>query len=174
MKITISGPPGSGTTTIAKIVSRKLNLKLISAGEIFRQLASQRGMTLEEFGRYAEEHPEIDTLIDRTQKELAEKEANAVVEGRLSGWMVKNADLKVWIFADAEVRYRRIAQRERKDVSIIRQETKLREETEKRRYKKFYGIDIDDWSIYDLIVNSARFSAEEIAELIIRASEFKK
>ena len=174
MKITISGLPGSGTTTVAKIVSERLNLKLISAGEIFRQLAAQRGMTVEEFGKYAEEHQDIDTLIDRTQRELAEKEENAVVEGRLSGWMIKDADLRVWIFADAEIRYQRIAKREQKDIAIVRQETKFREETEKRRYKKFYGINIDDWSIYDLIINSGNFSAEEVAEIIIKAAELKK
>ncbi len=173
MKITISGLPGAGTTTAAKIVSEKLGLKLISAGEIFRQLATQRGMTVEEFGRYAEEHPEIDTLIDRTQKEMAEKEKNAVVEGRLSGWMVKDAELKVWIFADPEVRYQRIAKRENKDLSIVRQETRTREEVEKRRYKKFYSIDLDDMSIYDLIINSGSFSPEEIAEIIITAARFK-
>ncbi len=174
MKITISGLPGSGTTTVAKIVSKKLGLKLISAGEIFRQLAAQRGMTVEEFGKYAEEHPEIDTLIDKTQREMAEKEDNAVIEGRLSGWMVKNADLKVWIFADAEVRYKRIAKREGKDLAVVRQQTKMREEIEKRRYQKFYSIDLDDWSIYDLIINSTKFEAEEIAELIVKAAEFKK
>ncbi len=167
MKITISGPPGSGTTTVAKLVSEELGIKLISAGEVFRQLAAQRGMTVEEFSKYAEQNPEIDTLIDKTQKELADAEKDAVVEGRLSGWMIRDADLKVWIFADAEIRYSRIAKRENKDVSIVRQETRLREEAERRRYQKFYSIDIDNWKIYDLIVNSGKFDAETIAELII-------
>ncbi len=173
MKITISGLPGTGTTTVAEIVAKRLGLKLISAGGIFRQLAAQRGMTLEEFGKLAEENPEIDKLIDTTQKEIAEKEDNVVVEGRLSGWFVRDADLKVWLFADAEVRYSRIAMREKKDVAIVRQETRRREELEKRRYRKFYSIDLDDLSIYDLVINSGRFSAEAIAELIIRALELK-
>ncbi len=89
MKITISGPPGSGTTTAAKIVAKKLGLKLISAGDVFRQLAAKKGMTVEEFSQYAEENPEIDRLIDHTQKEMAEKEKDVVVEGRLSGWFIK-------------------------------------------------------------------------------------
>jgi cytidylate kinase len=169
MKITISGPPGSGTTTVARLLSQKLGLKLISAGEIFRQLASQRGMTVEEFGKYAENNPEIDTLIDKTQKEMAEKEENAVVEGRLSGWMIKNANLKVWLFAKPEIRYGRIAKREKKDISVVKQETRQREEIEKSRYSKFYGIDIDDWTIYDLIINSGSFQAEKIVNIILEA-----
>ncbi len=173
MKITISGPPGSGTTTVAKILSSKLGLKLISAGEIFRQLARHRGMTVEEFGKYAEANPDIDTLIDKTQKEMAEKEENAIVEGRLSGWMIKEAELKIWLFAKPEIRYERIAKREGKDLSVVRQETRQREEVEKSRYSKFYGIDINDWSIYDLVINSGSFDAESIAEIILTAIRMK-
>lgn len=169
MKITISGLPGSGTTTAAKIVAEKLGMRLISAGDVFRQLAAKKGMTVEEFSKYAEQNPEIDRLIDKTQQELAEKEKNAVIEGRLSGWFVKDADLRVWIFADPDVRYGRIAKREGIDISIARQQTRVREELEKRRYQKFYSIDIDNWSIYDIILNSGKFDAETIAEIIIIA-----
>ncbi|MDK2796422.1 MAG: CMP/dCMP kinase [Archaeoglobaceae archaeon] len=169
MKITISGPPGSGKTTVAKILSERLKIKLISAGEVFRRLAFEKGMSLEEFSKHAELNPEIDILVDKVQREMAEKEKDAIIEGRLSGWMIKNAELKVYIFADAEVRYSRIAKREGKDLSVVRKETLLREEVEKRRYQKFYGIDIEDWRIYDLIINSNRMSPEKIAEIIITA-----
>lgn len=171
MKITISGLPGSGTTTVAKILASKLNYKLISAGEVFRQLAREKGYSLEEFSKYAESSPDIDLYIDKLQKELAEKEENAIVEGRLSGWMIKDADLKVWIFANEDIRYARVAKREGKDIVEIRKKTKSREEYEKSRYRKFYGIDIDDWSIYHLIINSGHFDAESIAEIILKAVE---
>jgi len=170
MRITISGPPGSGTTTVARLLAEKLGYKLISAGEIFRKLASERGMTLEEFSKYAESNPDIDFHIDKLQKEMAEKEDNVVVEGRLSGWMVKDA-FKVWIYADAEVRYRRIAQREGKDIARVKNETKRREELEKRRYKKFYSIDLNDVSVYHLAINSERFKPEDIVEIILKALE---
>ncbi len=173
MKITISGPPGSGTTTVARLLAEKLEFKLISAGEIFRKLAAERGMTLEEFSKYAESNPDIDFYIDRLQKDMAEKEDNVVVEGRLSGWMVKNA-FKVWIYASPEVRYRRIAQREGKDLARVKNETKRREELEKRRYKKFYSIDLDDISIYHLAINSEHFKPEEIVEIILKALEFHR
>jgi len=168
MKITISGPPGSGTTTVAKLLANRLGYKLISAGEIFRKLASEKGMTLEEFSKYAESHPDVDLYIDKLQKEIAEKEDNIVVEGRLSGWMIKDA-FKVWIHADPEIRYKRIAQRENKDLAKVRSETKKREEIEKKRYKKFYSIDLDDLSIYHLIINSGYFKPDDIVEIILKA-----
>ncbi len=166
MRITISGPPGSGTTTVAKLLAERLGFKLISAGEIFRRIAVEKGMSLEELSRYAESNPDIDFYIDRLQKEMAEKEDDVVVEGRLSGWMVKDA-FKVWIYASPEVRYRRIAEREGKDIARVKNETKRREELEKKRYKKFYSIDLDDISVYHIAINSDHFKPEEIVEIIL-------
>ena len=168
MKIAISGPPGSGTTTVAKLVAEKLGYELISAGEIFRQMARERGYTIEEFSKIAEENEEIDHYIDRTQKELASMKENAVVEGRLSAWVVENS-FKVFIFAPEDVRVERIAKREGKSIEKVREETRRREMYERSRYRKYYGINIDDWSIYHLILNSACFSAEAIAKLIVEA-----
>ncbi len=173
IKITISGPPGSGTTTIAKKISDELEIPLISAGDLFRKLARERGMTVEEFGRYAESNPDIDMLIDRTQKEEAASLDECVVEGRLSAWMVDNATLKVLIFADDRVRFERIARRERKSIEVARQETIARENIEKERYKKYYGIEVDNWSIYDLIINSTSFKADEVVGIILKALEFR-
>jgi cytidylate kinase len=173
IKITISGPPGSGTTTIAKNISERLGIPLISAGNLFRKLARERGMTVEEFGRYAESNPDIDMLIDKTQKEEASKLNACVVEGRLSGWMVDEANLKVLVFAEDGVRFERIGKRERKPIEVAKRETLARENVERERYRKYYGIEIDDWRIYDLIVNSTRFTADEVAEIILKALEFR-
>ncbi|HID43956.1 MAG TPA: cytidylate kinase [Archaeoglobaceae archaeon] len=171
MRITISGLAGAGTTTVAKMLASKLDYILISAGEIFREMAKKRNCSLEQFSKIAENDSEIDLYIDRMQKELAEKEDNAVVEGRLSGWMIEDA-FKVFIFAEPDIRYSRIAKREHKDINQAREETVKREKYERRRYKKFYGIDIDDWSIYHLILNSGYFEAEEIVEIILKAVEY--
>ena len=173
IKITISGPPGSGTTTIAKRISERLEIPLISAGNLFRKLARERGMTVEEFGRYAESNPEIDLLIDKTQKEEAASLKACVVEGRLSGWMVDNATLRVLIFAEDKTRFERIAKRERKPIEVAKRETLARENIERERYKKYYGIEIDNWSIYDLIINSTSFLADEVVEVILKALEFR-
>ncbi|WP_457550338.1 (d)CMP kinase [Archaeoglobus sp.] len=172
-RITVSGLPGSGTTTVAKLLAEKLGWKLISAGEVFRKLAIERGMTLEEFSQFAENNPEIDIYIDKMQRELAEREENVVVEGRLSGWMIKDA-FKVWIYADPEIRYERIAKREGIELSRARVETRRREELERRRYKKFYSIDIDDISIYHLAINSGSFKPEEIVEIILKAFDLAR
>lgn len=172
MRITISGLPGSGTSTVARIIASKLDYSLISAGEIFRELSSKKGYTLEQFGKIAEQDSEIDLYIDRLQKERAKKAENAVIEGRLSGWMVEYA-FKAFLFADRDSRVSRIAKRENKSLYIAREETISREKDEERRYSKFYGIDVNDWSMYHIILNSGYFDPKTIAEIVIKAVDAK-
>ena len=93
MRVTVSGPPGSGTTTLARLLAGRTGLRLISAGEVFRGLAAERGLDLAAFGALAETDPGIDRLIDERQREIAAETDDIVVEGRLSGHMVEHARL---------------------------------------------------------------------------------
>ncbi|HDN81433.1 MAG: AAA family ATPase [Methanomicrobia archaeon] len=173
MKITIGGLPGSGTTTSARLIERNLGFKHIYAGLIFRELAEERGMSLEEFSKHAEGNRDIDNLIDRKQKELSGKYEKCIVEGRMAAYFV-NADLKIWLTAPFDARAERIANRERKSLEESKKEIKMRERSEKKRYKKFYGIDIDDLSVYDLIINTDKWEPAGVYKIIKKAIEVKR
>jgi len=43
----------------------------------------------------------------------------------------------------------------------VLRETVARERSERRRFKKIYGIDVDDHSSFDLVLNTARLSVRE-------------
>lgn len=58
---------------------------------------------------------------------------------------------------DLRTRAGRISKRESKLLDDAMQETRIREESEARRYKMYYNIDINDLSAYDLIVDTGRF-----------------
>jgi len=47
--LTISGQPGSGTTTVAENIEERLDATYVNAGEIFRLLAADHGMSLSVF-----------------------------------------------------------------------------------------------------------------------------
>ncbi|QYZ79078.1 cytidylate kinase [Methanofollis formosanus] len=166
MRITISGPPGSGTTSLARYLAEKHGLRVISAGEMFRALASERGMSLAEFGKLAESDAAVDKLIDARQKETAEAEDNIVAEGRLSGWMVSNADLKIWLSASFECRTTRISSRDGEGEDDARRHTEERQVCERGRYLSYYGIDIDDFSVYDLVLSSERWDVEGLGAIV--------
>jgi cytidylate kinase len=163
--IAISGLHGAGKTTAAKHLARKFKLRYVSAGDVFRQMAKERGMTLEEFSRYAERHPSIDFEIDQRTVEAA-KGKNVLIDGRLAGWMAKRADIKILMTASLEVRVKRIVGREGRRYREVLEETRTRERSEARRFKRFYDIDINDYSSFDLVLNTDRLSVNSMARIL--------
>lgn len=166
MRITVSGPPGSGTTSLAAHLVKRHEMTLISAGEVFRMLAKERGMELAAFGRLAEEDESVDRMIDARQKEMGESQDNIIIEGRLAGWMVDNADLRILVNAPLACRAARIAEREGLDPAESEDLTAEREECEATRYFNYYGIDLNDLSIYDLVISSEKWGKEELAGVV--------
>ena len=166
MIITIGGLAGSGTTTAAKVLSEKLNIPFKSTGAIFRDMAVENGMSVIEFSKYAEDNTDIDIEIDKRQAKLAEKSENLIIEGRLSAYFIE-ADLRIWLTAPFDTRANRICDRESKTEEIAKREVKIREESEALRYLDIHNIDINNFDIYDLIVNTERFNPDSIAEIIL-------
>jgi len=167
MQITLSGLPGSGTTSLARYLSSQLGFSLISAGEVFRQMAKDRNMDLAEFDMLAERDPSIDTYIDARQKEIAQEKDDIIIEGRLSGWMVSDADLKIWLMAPLACRVERILTRDSiSDLATARAFTDEREKSEALRYRIYYQIDINDLSSYHIVLNSEHWDIEKLGAII--------
>ncbi|MCX6668573.1 MAG: AAA family ATPase [Methanothrix sp.] len=172
MIITISGAPGTGTTTLARGLAASLGLRWVNSGDLFRRIASEKNISVKEMNRLAEKGPEIDYQIDDAQKALA-REGSGVFEGRLSGHLLP-ADLKVLLKADLRARAERIARRESKLPEDAMQETRAREESEARRYKKYYNIDINDLSVYDLVVDTGRFNEAGTFSIVLAAARARQ
>lgn len=167
--ITVGGLPGSGTTTACRNLRERLGLPYIYAGHIFRGMAQEANMTLAEFGRYCEDHPEVDRELDARQLEIL-KHGDVIVEGRLSGWLaIQNGitALTVWLWAPVDVRAARIVQREGGDPKHRRDEMLEREFSEAKRYRTFYGMDIQDQEQYDLVVETHTRTPEQVVEAIL-------
>jgi cytidylate kinase len=164
MIITISGLTGSGKTTVARALVERLGFRHLSAGEVFRKMAEERGMSLLEFSRLAEEDHSLDREVDERQKRIA-GEGDTIVDGRISGRILE-ADIAIWLKAPLEVRARRVARREGKDYEQALEETRRREESEKKRYREIYGFSMEDLSPYHLVFDTCLWSAETLVEVL--------
>lgn len=164
--ITVSGLHGTGKSTYAKAISEEFNLRHVSAGALFRQIAAERGLSIEELSRTAERDKEIDRLIDdRTRGEASRRDV--ILDGLLAGWMARDyADLKIYLKCPDDVRMHRIAERDEITYEKARKTTTFREDTEKKRFKRLYDIEMDDLSIYDLIINTGLMSLKSNIEVI--------
>lgn len=174
--ITVSGPPGSGTTTLSRLLKERLGLPYVYAGQIFRDQAEERGMGLEEFGRLCEEDDAVDRGLDDEQTRLLQEAAagdqGLILEGRLSGWLASRAGipaLKVFVDCDEVERVRRIVERDGGDDADQAEATRVREESEAVRYNHYYGIDVDDMSPYDLVLDSTGQGPDALADAVVAA-----
>lgn len=169
MLITISGLPGSGTTTASRLVSTELGLEHVPGGEVFRQMAAEAGMSLADFGVHAHDHPEIDRELDHRLEERA-RLGDCVIESRLAGWIAHQAALRsvrVWVQCDDDERARRVAERDDTSVEQALADNTARAAVEHLRYESVYGFDLLDQSIYDLVLDSTTEPAEGLAAEIV-------
>lgn len=172
MILTLGGLPGTGTTTVLTHLADILNARAVSAGEVFRQLAAERGVSLSEFGELAKKDDDIDKQLDIRQQEIAKEsgcinnpDRHMIVEGRLAGQFV-DADLKIWLKAPIEARCKRTAPRDNQSYEDALSDTKIREACEASRYMEYYGIDMSDLNCYDLVIDSNKWDQHDICDII--------
>ncbi len=164
--VAIGGPPGSGKSTAGRKVAEALGLEFRSVGEVFREEARRHGLSLEEFGRYAEEHPEVDRELDERMQRLARP--GVVLEGRIQGVLCRRRGTPVryiLVTAAREERVRRLAHRDGGSLEETARRLATREESERARYRSFYGIDLEQETA-DLVVDATTAPAEEVARTI--------
>lgn len=172
MLVTISGLPGSGTSTASRAVAEALGLAHVDGGQVFRAMAAERGVDLAAFGRIAEDDPTIDVELD-TRLAQRGRAGDVVLESRLAGWIAHNEGLeglKVWMACDNGERARRVAQREGRTPNEARRLNEVREASEAQRYHAYYGIDIADLAPYDLVVDTTVTPKAEVAARVVDAA----
>jgi len=170
VKIAISGKSGCGNTTVSRILADTLKLRFINF--TFRNLAKERGISMEEIITLAAKDDNWDKEVDGRQVELARKEGGCVLGSRLAIWMLPEADLKVFLFARPETRAKRIQEREGGSLDQILESTAYRDKQDSDRYLRIYNIDNDDYSKADFVIKTDEIHPAEITEMII--AELKK
>jgi cytidylate kinase len=139
MKITVSGWPGAGSTTLALILAKNLKLKYLSGGELFRFISTE--LEYDNTGKdriladqYLEQYlgPVVDKYFDEilTNKKFD----NILIESDIANFRIGKRDdvVSIFILADEEIRRARLSGDKRsKDINFLK--------TRDLENQKFYG-----------------------------------
>lgn len=161
MRILLSGLSGTGSTTAAVRIAADLRLRYVYGGQIFRQLALDKGITLEELVESLERDPETEREIDR-RLVAAAREDDVLIESRTIGWLLPSdvPAIRIWLTCDLEERLRRVRAREHHPRSA--EDLLRRESSDNRRYLALYGIESSDFSPFDLVVDTTDLSVNRV------------
>ncbi len=179
MNITITGNPGGGKTSVCNVLKER-GYEIISGGSIFRQIASEKGMTVVELNEYAKKDKSIDDLIDTRTTELSKTNSDIVFDCRL-GWHFAVDSFKVFVFVNNYTAASRVFHDDKRNAekysSVEDAEKYLRERSmlEQERFRVYYNINYYDVANYDLLIDATFATPSEIADEVIRNyEEFKK
>jgi cytidylate kinase len=171
MILTISGLHGTGKSTIGKKIAQRLGIRYYSTGQAFRDLAAEKGLTVEEFTKYVENDPSIDKKLDEKIIEIAQQ-GNIIIDSQLSAYILETiADFKILLICALKTRVERMAQRDNTTFDEKLKETKIREKSELERFKKLYNIDLSNTQkqekLYNLIIDIGEMTIEEVEAKIL-------
>lgn len=172
MNITITGNLGSGKTSVCKEL-KQAGFTIVSAGDIFRQIAEEKHMTVIELNEAAKSDRSIDDMLDQRSTQLGQQMDHTVFDSRLA-WHFVPDSFKVFLLVDSKEAANRVyagggrSAEEYRDAQETEQGLRTRAKMEQERFAGLYGIDYYDGSNYDLIIESSCATPAQIAKEIIR------
>ncbi|PWU43645.1 cytidylate kinase [Micromonospora globispora] len=174
--IVFNGDLGSGKSTVSIEIAKRLGLRRVSVGDLYRQMAQERQMTALQLNLHAELDQAVDGYVDQLQRDIAASGESLVMDSRLA-WHFFTDALKVHMITEPTEAARRVLARPsgpaESYTSLEEAKAKLRErsESERGRFIVRYGVDKARLRNYDLICDTTRANPEQVMAHIIDAYE---
>jgi predicted cytidylate kinase len=176
MRVTLNGTLGSGKSTVGRELARRLGVRYISTGQIFRELGHISNPDVLQTNLEAESNSALDEAVDNKVRALNETQPDFVIDSRMAWHFIENA-LHVFLsVAPATAAQRVIQDRSRLNEQYASVEAALdalraRRNSELRRYKRLYGVDIENPANYDLSVLTDDAHVSDVVDVIMRRVE---
>lgn len=201
--ITVSGLPGSGSTTLLNALREHPTLKYenwsgFSGGEYMRNYALEKGL-LDADGKLhhtANAYPEdFDREVDMSMRTRLQQEDHWILESWLSGFFAQGVDhvLKVLMMcSNTAVRVDRIVNRDQVTAEEALENMNHRYRTNSAKWRKMYKQEWLDWvvapgkfsesdpidfwhpDLYDIVIDTYSTNRVEAVDLVIDAISTKK
>jgi len=184
MIISISGKPGSGKSSIAKLISKKLKMKHHYVGALRREMARKRKMTIHEFNKLGEKEDFTDKEVDDFVKKLGKEEDNFIIESRTAFHFIPKS-VKIFLDVDEEEGAKRILNEKisalekrnepkYRNLREVIKRNKERMESDNKRYKKYYNIEWDKKENFDFVLDTTELSLKETEQIVLDYIKYKK
>ncbi len=165
-KITIFGLAGAGKSSVGKLLAKKLGADFISSGNLYREEAKSRGLTLSEFEVFCLKDDSLDRALDNKMKEYGCTHDHFVAESRLA-WFFISDSIKIKLDCDFNTRVGRVVSRDQVSLEHALKETNLREAAHLERFRQYYGISrYDADENFDHIIDTTHSCPEDVVEKI--------
>src|SRR6185312_6894491 len=170
--VVFNGDLGSGKSTVSTLLAQRLGIRRISVGDLYREMARQRGLTALELNLHAELDDKIDHYVDQLQNDIAMSGETLVVDSRLA-WFFFHDALKVHLITDPAIAADRVVGRKPDAVEQYTSASEAlhrlaeRSESERTRFITRYGADKTRLRNYDHVCDSSRATPEEIVDRIV-------
>lgn len=172
--ITIAGLPGSGKSSTAKGVAAALGYEHFSSGDLFRKIAAERGLSIEEINLVAEKQKEIDHQVDEHLVQIGKEKESLVIDSRTAFHWIPES-FKVFLDLDLKIGAERTFKHIQKEgrtsqsgssVEEVYENTMKRLESEQKRYMNLYQIDVTDKSQFDLVVDTGANDLNQVIAIV--------
>jgi cytidylate kinase len=184
MIISFNGDHGSGKSTIANRVAEKLGYQRYSTGQMFRDIAKEKGITLEELhGKIVNDYS-VDKLVDSRTLDLSKKEGNFVIDSRMA-WKIIPDSIKIYLKVGDNEAAKRIYLELKKEnqrnegknldsIEKVKESINRRKEMDDERYANLYGANIREEKNYDLVLDTTKLTIEEVFQKVMKFINSKK
>lgn len=173
-KITISGHPGSGTSTLVSRLVDHFDWRFLNGGQVFREEAKSRNMSLEEFGELCVSDTNIDKLLDEKLRQKILENEIEVVESRLSGWWAFKLSMncpRIWLHVDENERAKRVVAREGILFEQALEDNRKRLLLDSKRYQELYNLTVDDEEPYTHVIDATSINAQQLLTKVVAILE---
>ncbi|MBF0350407.1 MAG: AAA family ATPase [SAR324 cluster bacterium] len=172
MKITLSGVPGSGKSTVRAALAARYHLSIRGTGDFVRTICVRYGyQDITKFiVEYVSHHPEVDLEIDQEQKKFGEENDAFVLDAHVGFLFIPDA-IKIFLQCDPEVAAQRIldAKRATEDAKSIQdavQANQNRAQAMRQNFQKLYKVDMYDEKNFDLVVDTSSLTPDQVVQRI--------
>jgi len=195
--IVISGLPGSGNSTVARLLAKKLSWKYFSPGQLFKDISrgcereqyyfndfekicKSKNLEIPEFkennisnavlnlwSTNFGKNPDFHKSIEELQVKLAEK-GKIVIDGKLSLRTINQSKNKIWLKSSLDSRAKRIAKRDGLNLENSKILIEKRQEKERAEWKKIYGFDyFEQEKEANMVIDSSNIFPNQVVDKIL-------